>query len=356
MSNRLEKFERARASLWRNHMIPVDAYEFYWTRSAVLLFGSLPTRRHSALAATLIALLAVSGCGIRPVTVDNVGARSAPTGLAFVSLGPGSPGVLSVVESQYANATRQTIALATYGKTPGENQMRADVIGLTNEGVNPEAKLADRALNEVDLYSEAQEALPNIPLRISLNYMQNRLGPFGYAVGRSMQGDTCIFAWQRVATPDQNLSLVNSRVALSVRLRLCDPRASEAQLAATMMNLSVNTRMSGGRATPEPKDTSADVGVAGVPLAPASIMASAASPLPAPAPSPPTPRHPRHASARRQMAPAPAAPAIQPPEASGGAVPSPPVSSNPLPAVVGAGPAVPPPPVEASTPSKDMRR
>ena len=186
-----------------------------------------PSRRDFALAVTLIAALATAGCAGRHVIIENVGARSVSTNLAFVSLGPGTPGVLSVIESRYANATRQTIALVTRGKTPGENQLQIDVFGLTNEGVSLETTLPDLALNEVDLYSEAQGALPDVPLRMSLNYMQNNFGPFGNAVGRSTQGDTCVYAWQRIATPDRKLSLVNSRVAMSVRLRLCDPRRAK---------------------------------------------------------------------------------------------------------------------------------
>lgn len=161
------------------------------------------SRRQSALALVVIASLATSGCATENAMVNTVGTLSVPTDRAFVSLGPGAPGVLSIVESRYRNATRQTIALVTRGKTPGENQLRVDIYGMTNAGMPLEATLPDRPLNDVELYSEAQEALPNVSLHMSLNYMQNRLGPFGYAVGRSTQGDTCIYAWQRVATPDQ---------------------------------------------------------------------------------------------------------------------------------------------------------
>ena len=314
-------------------------------------------RRQSALAVALSSALAVDGCATPHTIIDDVGARSVPTNLAFVTLGPGAPGPLSIVETRYANATRQSIALVTHGQTQGENQMRADVFGLTNEGVAPGSTLADRPLNEVALFSEAEEALPNVPLRISLNYMQNRFGPFGYAVGRTMQGETCIYAWQRLATPDQNVSLVNSRVTLSVRLRLCDPRASEAQLAAAMMNLSVNRNLSGASLTPEPRNAAADIGVAGVPMAPAAIMASATDPLPQSSTfSRPTPPRQRLARPRRQPAPRAAASAIQPPDASSSVVPPPPpVSSSTVQPVAGAGPAAPSPTADVPPPPKETR-
>ena len=123
-------------------------------------------RRQSALAVALSSALAVDGCATPHTIIDDVGARSVPTNLAFVTLGPGAPGPLSIVETRYANATRQSIALVTHGQTQGENQMRADVFGLTNEGVAPGSTLADRPLNEVALFSEAEEALPNVPAHI----------------------------------------------------------------------------------------------------------------------------------------------------------------------------------------------
>jgi hypothetical protein len=144
-----------------------------------------PSRRDSTAIITLIVVLAASGCAAQHTIVDTAGARSVPANVAFASLGPGTPGVLSVIESRYANATRQTIALVTHGRTPGENQLQIDVFGVTNEGVALDTTLPDLPLNDAGLYSEAQEALPDVQLHTSLNYMQNRYGPFGYAVGLS---------------------------------------------------------------------------------------------------------------------------------------------------------------------------
>jgi Cellulose biosynthesis protein BcsN len=270
--------------------------------------------------------LIANGCAAQRTIIDNSGARAVSTSDAFVFLGPGSPAVLSVVESPYANATRQTIALETHGRTPGENQLRVDILGLTNTGVTAETTLPDRPLNEAGLYAEGQEALPNVPLRLSLSYVQNRYGPFGYLVGRTPQGDTCVYAWQRVATPDQRLSLVNARATVSVRLRLCDPKADEAALIATMMNLGVNVRLSGGSWTPDPKGLSPDIGAAGTLIAPPSIMAAAANPYPS-APSPATtPSRAKHAKRAPLPEPAPAASAAERPAAVV-AVPPPPLAS-----------------------------
>jgi Cellulose biosynthesis protein BcsN len=178
---------------------------------------------------------------------------------------------------------------------------------------------------------------------MSLNYLQNRYGPIGYLVGKSAQGDTCIYAWQRLATPDWKLSPINSRNAISIRLRLCDPRASEAALAATMMNLSVNVALSSGSWTREPNELSADIGAAGAPIAPPSIAAAAANPFP-PSSSPAAPTRARRAP-RHERAP-PATSLIQPSTPTGVIVPPPPLAPpNPRPpaAAPPAGAIAPPP-------------
>jgi hypothetical protein len=229
----------------------------------------------AATAALMIAI--VGGCAAPRTILANTTEREVPVGHAFVSLGPGAPAIQSVVERPYQNATRQTVLLATRGNTPGENSLRVDVIGVTNSDINHEATLPDAPLKEADLISEAQDALPTVPLRTSLTYLQNRYGPFGYAVGRSTQGDECIYAWQRLATPDRDLSLINSRDTLSLRLRLCEPNTSEAKLVATMMKLNVSVALSDGAWIAEPKQLSPEVGSPGVVLGPPEVLAAADS-------------------------------------------------------------------------------
>jgi Cellulose biosynthesis protein BcsN len=315
--------------------------------------GGSPRRKAASAIALMMALVA-SGCAAQRTIVENPGARAVSTDHAFVSLGPGGPAVLSVIQSDYANATRQTIALATRGKTPGENQLRVDVFGVKNDDVAIDSSLPDLPLKEAELAAEAQDALPDVSLRVSNIYLQNRYGPLGYIVGKTAQGDTCVYAWQRLATPDLKISLINSRNALSIRLRLCDSVASEAALASTMMNLSVNVALSSGSWTPDPRELSADVGAVNAPMAPPQIATAAANPLPpsvARAAPPLRARQARHAPPP-ERAPA-AASVIQPPALTGVVVPPPPLAalnspaaaptdSAPPPAQIG----VPPPPQE----------
>ncbi len=227
----------------------------------------------TAAAAVALPMAILGGCAAPRTIVANTIERQVPVDQAFVSLGPGAPAVLSIVERPYENATRQSVRFATRGNTPGENSLRVDVVGVTNSGINGET-LPDVPLEEPKLISEAEEALPNVPLRTSLTYLQNRYGPFGYAVGRSAEAEDCIYAWQRVATPDRDVSVVNSRNTLSLRLRLCDPHTGEARLVATMMGLNVNVGLSGGAWTPEPKELSSQVGSPGTVVGPPEILAA----------------------------------------------------------------------------------
>ena len=301
-----------------------------------------------ALSAVIFVVALTGGCAAQRTVVENSGGatRAVATDRAFVTLSPGGPPVLSVIQSDYANATRQTIALTSQGGTPGENQLRVDVFGLRNNNVSAERSLPDLPLSEAELSAEGQEALPAVPLRLSLSYLQNRYGPFGYLVGKTAQGDTCIYAWQRLATPDRKISLINSRNAISIRLRLCDPRASEAALASTMMNLNVNVALSSGSWMPEPKQLSSAIGAAGEPIAPSQIASAAAGPFP---PSPPpgaTPSGARHAKHAPELAPS-ATSIVQPSTPAGIIVPSPslaPLNAPETAATPPAGPIVPPPP------------
>jgi hypothetical protein len=300
----------------------------------------------------LMMALVASGCAAQRTIVENSGAMAVPTDHAFVSLGPGAPAILSVIQSDYANATRQTIALATRGQTPGENHLRVDVFGVKNDNVALDSSLPDLPLKEAELAAEAQDALPDVSLRVSNIYMQNRYGPFGYIVGKTAQGDTCVYAWQRLATPDRKVSLINSRNAISIRLRLCDSVASEAALAATMMNLNVNVALSSGSWTPEPRELSGDVGAVNAPIAPPQIAIAAANPLrPSPARAAPPLRARVVTRAPSPERAPPATSVIQPPALTGVVVPPPPLAAFNAPAPTTATPSpaqisVPPQPRE----------
>jgi hypothetical protein len=261
--------------------------------------------------------------------VSNSAVTSVSASEAFVSLGAGTPAVLSIVQTAYANATRQTIALATSGPAPGQNELRVDIFSTTNNTAGVESTLADRSLNEEQITSEAQAALPGLALRRSLSYVQNQYGPFGYALAQAGAGELCMYAWQRIATPDLDVSLFNRRATMSIRLRLCQPGASETNLVAAMMGLHINASLSSGSWSKEPQQLSPDIGAAGVPMGPpASSLYTPSADGAAPAP--------RRRPVRRTARPAPPPQETQPTAAPETAAPP-------------SGVVIPPPPVGGST-------
>jgi Cellulose biosynthesis protein BcsN len=283
--------------------------------------------RGTAIAAGAVIMSIVGGCATPRTILPNLTERQVPVDQAFVSLGPGTPAPLSIVQRDYQNAARQTIVLATQGKTPGENSLRVDVVGVSNSDINREAKLPDVSLKEADLVTEAQQALPDVPLRTSLSFVQNRYGPFGYAIGKSSQGDECIYAWQRLATPDRELSLVNSRDSLSIRLRLCEPRLSEARLAAVMMGLNVNVSLSGGAFTGESRPLRPEVGAPGSIMGPPEVLSASANPI-APQQTPPRRRAINAKPHKTAAAPSVREPPQLSPPPGSVIVPPPPLASN----------------------------
>lgn len=299
--------------------------------------GAVSLARKTALLCALAPSLLLAACSSPRAIVSGSAVNVVSPEQAFISLGPGTPAILSVVQTSYTNATRQNIALATTGRTPGQNELRVDIYGTSSDAVGREMSLSDRPLTQESVTSEAQAALQGVPLRLSLNYVQNQYGPFGYAIGRAPQGDYCIYAWQRLATSDVNVSLLNRRATISLRLRLCEPGASETALVAAMMGLHVNASLSSGSWDAEPKPLSPDLGAAGVPMGP---LPSAAALPDAPAAAPARSRRKAvRVVPRARATPVPAVAAS--PASSGVVVPAPPAAG----ASPGNAPVVPPPPV-----------
>ena len=188
------------------------------------------------LAAGLCAMLMV-GCAHTPDLTPQSPATVAPT-KALMYPPIGGPGILGVVETVYENAIKQEIALATEARTPGENKITIVMFeGKGDDGSG--AGLKDVPFTEINLTEEALAAWPNSGMGVSPYYVQNDYGPFGYAVGRPATGDTCIYAWQRIA-PALKPSGAIARGAVVIRLQLCDRTRSEESLLNVMYQLRVN--------------------------------------------------------------------------------------------------------------------
>lgn len=163
--------------------------------------------------------------------------REVPLTKAFVAPPPGGPQVLAVLQDIVPNAVSQEIALSTLSRVRGQNAFyvtlfRADQLG--------DGELNDRELTPELLRKEMNSRFPGLNMQTSQFYVQNKYGPFGYAIGRSRLGDLCIYGWQRIVPNEDRKLWEPAFGTIGVRLRICDERASEAALLSLMYGYTIN--------------------------------------------------------------------------------------------------------------------
>lgn len=222
----------------------------------------------------------VAGCGGQKLTDAELSfatrAIAVDAGRALVMLPPGSPPIVSVTQRNYDNAIAQTISLATRGRVSGENAI--DVAFLTAADVPEDTGVEGRLLSSPSIEDfaiarEMEERFPGVAMAPAAIYFQNRYGPFGYAFGRSAAGDGCLYAWQRVASGD---SIFRPKTGLiSIRLRVCEPGASETALLRLAYGYSINAslRRSGWNPIGDAPQPQAGLGESGVPIYPTTPTA-----------------------------------------------------------------------------------
>lgn len=249
---------------------------------------------------------------------------------ALVLPPPGGPEVVSVVERRYANAIEQTIILAGDARMPGQNQFKVQFFGPMGVEAG-DTVLPDPRPANADVAREMRELLPGVAMQRSANYVQNGFGPFGYALGRTNQGDLCLYAWQRLASRP---SLLGNAGSIQVRLRLCGADASEASLLAAMYGFTLNASFGHADWNPLGTPPAADprLGSSGQPIRPdgrSGIEMAVSSPPAAPV-SRPRPRPAPRVAEPPVEEPLPGAPIVPPPPGMAGdvnvVVPPPPTS------------------------------
>jgi hypothetical protein len=301
-------------------------------------------------AAFLACLLQLAGCasGGQPTTFATL--RTAPAQSAFALPPPGGPGIVDVIERRYSNATQQDIALSTSSNVSGQNLLRVQLFGPVNHREAGQSRLSERSLANTNISSEFRSRFPGVRMRQSPYYVQNRYGPFGYALGRAQSGDTCLYAWQRIR-PTGQTTLITNQGTISLRLRLCDRALSEYQLLSVMYGITINAFFNDITwnpygAPPSPPDS---LGQPGTPMLP-NAGSEFVNLLPAQTTR--KARQPRPRQSARQIVeeapplPEPVGPLVPPPPANppaGAQVPAPtPTVANPGP--VAPDPLVVPPP------------
>ena len=199
----------------------------------------------SRLILLLLASAGLAGCSAQPylssgfVASMPLGASAGPPqGRPLALLPAGAGPVLAVHETAKPNAVLQTIVLGGSQTNSGENRITVTALvpqdprlGNVTEGLATIAKPTDVAIQQ-----ELETEFPAVPMNISLAYDRTAQGPFGYATGRARDGSTCLYAFQNLGS-DQPLSLFEGvagreQSPMSIRVRLCKRRASEAELAS----------------------------------------------------------------------------------------------------------------------------
>jgi len=234
-------------------------------------------------ALALVSLAACGSIGGRPIESGSI-ATSVPIEKAYIDMPPGGPGVVGVIERRFANSTTQEIILSNRSHTPGQNMVTATLFGPVKSVTGPENVQANPAISLSAIGAEMRQVLPGVPMRVSPYFAQSRYGSFGYAMGGSAQGDTCIYAWQRIRTPDLDSNFTIGQGTITLRLRLCEPNTTEANLLAVMTGMTISSYFMAanwnpyGGAPPIP----ADLGKLGTTVLPTAQVTPQLAPEPAP--------------------------------------------------------------------------
>lgn len=199
-----------------------------WTRAALLIW------RGAVLAGTAALVFGCAHSGDLP---PQSAARVGPVD-ALIYPPIGGPGILGVVETVFPNAIRQEIALATDARSAGQNKISI-VLFKGKSGDGSDSALVDVPFTQINLTEEALAAFPNSGMGVSPYFVQNTYGPFGYAVGKPGNGDTCLYAWQRLE-PALKPSGAVARGVVVIRLQICDRTRNEESLLGVMYQLRVN--------------------------------------------------------------------------------------------------------------------
>lgn len=215
------------------------------------------------------AMIGLAGCAQTQVgSLSDAQMVSAEKAFAFP--GPGGPAITGIIERHYANALQQEISLATSAHSPGQNMLKVQLYGPVDRKAAGQTELRAGFLPPGNIGGEMRQLFPGIRMVRSPYYVQNRYGPFGYAVGRTSSGDTCLYAWQRLTSTGSTQTLIGNKGSIQIRLRLCDQAQPEERLLQTMYDFTISSyfRSSGWNPYGEVNAPDASLGKSGAPVYP----------------------------------------------------------------------------------------
>ena len=251
---------------------------------AVTTTGQRPP---AAMRAGLLLCLAASllaGCAAKPQAIySGTLVERAPAERAFIDMPPGGPAILGVIQRTYSNATTQEITLENRASVVNENKFWVTMLGPVLQTTAPDNKYWPDQMSTLNVGREFGWYLPGIKMHVSNYYTQNKYGPFGYAIG-SRGVDTCIYAWQRIASDNTNGNWFSRQGAIILRLRYCAPHTSETALLTLMTSFTINSYFLSGRwnpygSAPPPNDAIGKPGVAILPVTAATTTPAITSPV-----------------------------------------------------------------------------
>lgn len=202
--------------------------------------------------------------------------RAIPPTQSMVFTPPGTVGIISVVETRYNNAIEQLVVLETRSRSPGQNSVRIQAFAEEAPS-HTDGGLQDIPLVILDMAGEARGTMSYADMHLSPYFVQNYYGPFGYSMGRTGTGDTCMYAWQRIPPARRSDNGMVMRGAINLRVQLCDRSWTERQLLAVMLDLTIRG-VSG-----TPVVSVGGVGQVGQPIVPEGVL-GVGNVLDAPAP------------------------------------------------------------------------
>ena len=197
--------------------------------------------------AVMAIAVSASGCttGIDPAITTGSVKPVAPTLIADVApnyaaayLPQIAGGIAAVRQSSKPERVSQTILYPNPGYEVGENSLSVSIAPPSS------GKSYYQAPTRREIAHEMRAVLPGITMAIAPAPGENLQGPFGYAIGRTADGGSCIFGWQiakNISRSDQMGfgRLARPRYAAKLRLRYCHPSLGETALVSLMSGLKV---------------------------------------------------------------------------------------------------------------------
>lgn len=235
----------------------------WWVRAAAcsadVVVASFGWVSRAALATSLACY--ITGCSQGAAVHTSSVQRSVPVEAAYLLPPPGGPSIIHVVERGHSNGIQQEISLATDSVVSGQNYFRVRLLGRLDSRDAGKGSLASRPIAWTNVNSEIRSAFRNVSMTKSPYFVQNRYGPFGYAVGRSGD-DLCFYGWQDLRSRP---ALIGDKGSIDIRVRVCETGASERRLLAVMYGYTVNAYLSDSNWDPygTPPAVADSVGAAG---------------------------------------------------------------------------------------------